>query len=314
MNDLFSGNNMDESSRSDARYFEIGGLIIRVESDLPFTEASFLPKFQAFIKEETDEVSIILRHHYSLPELNHGALGEPAYDQAPWRIYQHNGGWLYYGIAPGGDATSPFVMGVFSEDHCSGDIYHPNSASIERGDWATLTGFPSDQMVLSHALARHQGCYLHSSGLILDGQGLLFVGRSGAGKSTLLKMVLDRGQVLCDDRNVVRLQAGQFWVHGSWSHGEVPIVSNARARLHLMLFLKQAAENRLQIIDDKREIARLLLASLIRPFETKTWWQKSLELIDGLAQNVPAGFLYFDTSGMVADLLDEIPKRYPPMV
>ncbi len=304
MGDMSRESGSSGQRSTDARFFEIGGLTIRLESDLPFTDTSFLPKFQAFITEETDDVSIVLRHHYSLPAMNPGELGQPVYDQVPWRVYRHNGRWIYFGIAPGGDERTPFIQGVFDDEHCSGDIYHPDTTSIERGSWATLTCFPSDQMVLSHALAHHQACYLHSSGLIMRNQGLLFIGRSGAGKSTLLKMVLERGQVLCDDRNVVRLHAGDYWAYGTWSHGEVPIVSNARAPLGLMLFLQQAPENRLQKIDDKREIVRLLLSSLIRPFETKMWWEKSLELIESIAQRVPAAYLFFDTSGKVADLLD----------
>ena len=227
------------------RCFAIGGLSVQVESDLPFNANSFLPKFETFIVQDPDDVTVVLRHHYSLPELDLASLGPPVYRQPPWGIYQVDGAWIYFGIAPGQDETTPFVLAVYSEDHSRGDVYHPNPRVFERGEWATLTGFPSDQMILSHVLANHQACYIHSSGLIINDQGLLFVGRSGAGKSTILKMVLDRGQVLCDDRNIIRHQRGEFWAYGSWSHGELPIVSNACAPLGMLLFLEQATENRL---------------------------------------------------------------------
>ena len=293
------------------RCFEIGGLSVRVESDLPFNENTFLPKFETFIIQDPADISVVFRHHFSLPDLELASLGQPVYRQPPWAVHQQDGRWIYIGIVPGRGETAPFVIGIFSDDHCRGDIYHPSPQVFERGGWSSLTGFPSDQLILSHALANYQACYLHSSGLIINDQGLLFVGRSGAGKSTILKMVLDHGQVLCDDRNVVRYQRGEFWAYGSWSHGELPIVSNARAQLRMILFLQQAEENRLQRITDKSEVVRLLLASLIRPRETRMWWEQSLELIEQIARDVPAAKLHFDTSGKVVEILDEIVGRVP---
>ena len=47
-----------------------------------------------------------------------------------------------------------------------------------------------------------------------------------------MKLVVEgRGEVLCDDRNIVRRSPGGFRVYGTWSHGEVPIVSSASAPL-----------------------------------------------------------------------------------
>ena len=145
----------------------------------------------------------------------------------------------------------------------------------------------------------------------MSGQLFLISAPSGAGKSTILKMVLDRGQVLCDDRNIIRHQRGEFWAYGSWSHGELPIVSNACAPLGMLLFLEQATENRLQMITDKGELVRLLLASLIRPHETRRWWELSLEYVEKIAREVPAATLHFDTSGKVIEILDEISNRAP---
>ena len=82
--------------------------------------------------------------------------------------------------------------------------------------------------------------------VILNGQGLIFVGHSEAGKSTTAAMLKNVGvgaglvpalegdhkgsplqvEILCDDRNIVRRWEEGWRVHGTWSHGDVPEVSS----------------------------------------------------------------------------------------
>ena len=171
---------------------------------------------------------------------------------------------------------------------------------------------------MARVLADREGCYLHSSGAILDGQGLLFVGHSEAGKSTISKMLTDQDltgfgnlsglqiEVLCDDRNIVRRQPEGFWVYGTWSHGEWPVVSASSAPLQAIMFLEQAPENRLIPLDDRREIRKKLLACLIRPFVTADWWEKSLTLVEQMAREVDCYRLRFDRSGAVVDVLRDL--------
>jgi hypothetical protein len=67
------------------------------------------------------------------------------------------------------------------------------------------------------------------------------------------KMLKDKAKVLCDDRNIVRIRPDGFHVYGSWSHGDVPIVSPSSAPLKALLFLKQSDKNQLIPIKDIRE-------------------------------------------------------------
>ncbi len=119
-------------------------------------------------------------------------------------------------------------MAVFNDDHTHVRIYNDETRtqSWRDGDVASVTMFPTDQIMLSRVLADRGGCYLHSGGVVLNGKGFLFVGHSEAGKSTTMKLLEGVGEVLCDDRNIVRREpGGGFRVYGTWSHGEVPIVS-----------------------------------------------------------------------------------------
>jgi len=130
----------------------------------------------------------------------------------------------------------------------------------------SLSLFPTDQIWLGPLLADRDAVLLHSAAVILNGQGLLFVGPSDAGKSTIVTLLKDaadrakglsslRAEVLCDDSNTVRKwprpvsatndgeRGGEWRVHGTWSHGDVADVSSASAPLRAILFLEQSPRN-----------------------------------------------------------------------
>jgi ABC-type cobalamin/Fe3+-siderophores transport system ATPase subunit len=155
-------------------------------------------------------------------------------------------------------------------------------------------------------LADRQGCYFHTAGMIVNGQGLLFMGHSGAGKSTVVKMLMDEGEILCDDRIIARRWPEGFKVHGTWSHGEIPIVSNASAPLRAILLLEKAPANRLIPINDRGEIVRKLPFFVVKPLVTADWWEKTLDLVGQIIREVPVYRLQFDKSGQVKEVLKQL--------
>ena len=173
-----------------------------------------------------------------------------------------------------------------------------------------LTLFPTDQILLARVMADRQGCFLHSSGVIMEGQGLLFVGHSEAGKSTTVKMLQGKGEILCDDRNIVRRWPEGFRVHGTWSHGEVPLVSAASAPLSAILFLHKSDHNRLTLLENRQEIIGRLLSCLIKPMVSADWWDKMLALIGVLAREIPCYVMEFDQSGAIVAELQDLAHRY----
>jgi hypothetical protein len=139
--------------------------------------------------------------------------------------------------------------------------------------------------------------------LIIEGQGLLFVGHSEAGKPTIVTMLQQYGQILCDDRMIVRRWPAGFKIHGTWSHGDVPVVSPASAPLRAILLLEQAPHNRLIPITDRKEIVRQLPFFVVKPLVTTDWWEKTLDLVGAIAREVPVYRLQFDKSGRAIDIL-----------
>lgn len=288
------------------RFFRIAGITVQVDSDLPMTSATFDKRFIPFETEKPGKDIITISHHFSLPDFSILKQARRVYKRSPWEIYQKDSAWIYLGLGPGKNHSQARLLAVFNSSHSHAEIYHKDGRAFRAGHLGSLTTFPSDLIMLSHALAERQGFYFHSSGLVLNGHGLLFVGPSGAGKSTIVKLLGEYGNVLCDDRVIVRRWPDGFWVHGTWSHGEIPRVSSGRAPLRAIFFLKKAKINRLVPMEDKREVLHSLMFRIVRPLCTPEWWQSSLSLLSVLSQEVPAYRLEFTKDRRVLGVLSEI--------
>ena len=119
-------------------------------------------------------------------------------------------------------------------------------------------------------------------------------------------MLKGKAEILCDDRIIVRQGPEGFRIYGTWSHGDVAEVSANSAPLKAMLFLDQAKQNRLIPIEDKRQRFKKLLSYLIKPLETRDWWDRMISLVQRIANEVPCYSLQFDKSGGVIDLLRKL--------
>jgi hypothetical protein len=286
-----------------------------VESDLPFSETTFTRQIELFRVDGPGNDTVTIHHHFELPDLKEQDLGKELYRKTPWVIYQQGEDWLYLGILPE-SGSSPFWKFVrFNQEHTYADIYSDSNDSWRAGNLHSLTLFPTDQILIGRLLNDRKGCYLHSAGAILAGEGLIFVGHSETGKSTTTRLLMEYGsvadhggmptkvEILCDDRNIVRKHEGGWLVYGSWSHGDIPDVSPAFAPLRAICFIEQASENNLIPLTDQRNIRRRLLACVIKPFVTSTWWQKTLDIIEQMASELPCYIMHFDKSGAIVQEL-----------
>jgi hypothetical protein len=288
------------------RYFRIAGISIRVESDLPIDDSTFAAKFKKFQRKRPDQEQVRIMHHFSLPGILPGELGPEVYRKAPWAICRKGSSWSYLGIRPGRKTHAVYSLASFNEPHTLGHVYHIDSSIFSQGNLHSLTMFPTDQIWLARVLAKRQGFFLHAAGMKINGQGLLFAGHSEAGKSTTVTLLKDEGEILCDDRMIIRRWPAGFRVHGTWSHGDVPNVSAAEAPLRAILFLEKAKTNRLIPIEDPPEILKRILPLLIKPLVTADWWEKTLAVVEKLIGEVPAYRLQFDKSGKIKEIIREL--------
>ena len=288
------------------RFFRIGGITIQVDSDLPFNESTFNHKFASFQVDGPGPDTVRIHHHFSLPKTDVKERGKEYYRKPPWAIYRKEHSWVYTAIPLNDTESVVYQYAIFSEDHAVGEIYNRQNQIFLHGNLGALTMFPTDQILIARLLADRQGCFLHSCGAVMNGKGLLFVGHSEAKKTTTARMIMPYAEILCDDRNIVRHHEDGWKVYGTWSHGDLPDVSSRSAPLHAILFLEQANENRITPIKDRREIAHRLLATVIRPFVTVDWWEKTLRLVEAMTHEVPCYRMEFNKSGDIVGALKNL--------
>jgi len=294
----------EEWKSNHLRYYQLGGITIQVTTDFPITEKTFSPKFIPFQVKEPGEDILSIRLVDEIPELNELRLGREIYHRVPWIISQQRDSWIYRGIMDGIDNDKPYVVAIANKDHsniiiCRRARYYTDFA-LE-----ALTTFQSDLILFSRYLAEKQGLVMHSSGMILNKTGLLFVGHSGAGKSTMLKLLRGEGEILCDDRIIVRKSPEGFRIHGTWSHGELPDISPNSAPLKAIIFLEQADTTELLPMRDKKEMVGQITAHVIKPLITSEWWEKIFDLTEQIIKTVPIYRLKFEKNERVKDTIKE---------
>jgi hypothetical protein len=77
--------------------------------------------------------------------------------------------------------------------------------------------------------------------------------------------------------------------------------------LRAAIFLKQAEENSLLLLTDRKEIFRRFMACLIRGFVDRAWWNEMLDLGDSFSREVPCFELRFTKQADLAAMLRNIP-------
>ncbi len=301
-----SSDNKEDLSGPWTYHFRIGGMDITVEFPEPFSEEHFKPNFLLFRRSEPGEAPIHLKHHFYIPELKTEELGKELYKKPPWQIFQKEGRWIYKGISLWKSVVEPHSFMIFNEDYTRGEIYSRDLHQFRKGNLNSLSFFNGDQLFLSHLLARREGCLLHSSGAIMNGHGLLFIGHSDAGKSTTVSMLKDKVEILSDERNILRREGpGNFRLYGSWMHSDYPVVSPASAPLRAVFFIEKAPDNRLVRLTGAGDIMKRFLSCIIKPFVTTDWWESQLSLVEHIIQEVPCYILRLDKSGKVVQVLEE---------
>ena len=84
---------------------------------------------------------------------------------------------------------------------------------------------------------------VHACGVDDDRKGYLFTGNSTHGKTTMAQLWKDRAFVLNDDRIILRLRDGCFWMFGTPFHGEYTQISPQGVPLDKIFFLSHAETN-----------------------------------------------------------------------
>ena len=156
--------------------------------------------------------------------------------------------------------------------------------------------YPIDQILSWGMLSRCGGMILHASVAVKDGAGWVFAGRSGAGKSTMSSLCHAEGwKILNDDRVMLYQRNGKTMVAGTPWHGSGRFAEAMEVPLGGIYFLKQAVEDRVEIIDSAQARLSLLDIAAIPWFEDD-WSGNTLQTVDSFTKSIPFHRFHFTKS------------------
>lgn len=117
-------------------------------------------------------------------------------------------------------------------------------------------------------LLNHDGFYLHSSAVAMDGRAYLFSANSGVGKSTHTQLWQslfgEAAQVFNDDKPALRRMDGRWYAYGTPWCGKDGINQNKKVPLAGICFLKQSGENRIRRLSQTEALSRILPQTIYR--------------------------------------------------
>ena len=105
---------------------------------------------------------------------------------------------------------------------------------------------------------------MHSSVVVKDGLGFMFLGKSGTGKSTHSRMWLENLEgvrLLNDDNPIIRIENGLATVYGSPWSGKTPCYRNESAPIGAIVLIRRCKENRVTRMDIPEAYATILSSS-----------------------------------------------------
>ena len=293
----------DDWLKNHRRYFNLAGISIQLESEIPFQENSIHPDLQKFYDSQPDKVDVKIYHYFEIPEEDEKEWGEWVKEQNLWNFYRHE----KYGLT-GIKKLEGKVEHLFhfNPDQTIARFFHRQESLFQEGGLHFLTFPTREQLLLTPVLVHNNASAFHSSAFIYKKKGFIFLGQSGAGKSTMIKLMREHIQILCDEINIIRKWPdGSYKVHGTWNHGELPELSAGEAPLIGLFFLKQADANKIAPMRKIDAIANLT-ARALKTVNTRELWQKQLAFFGQLVDDVPIYELSFDRSGYVKQVLDEL--------
>ena len=143
-------------------------------------------------------------------------------------------------------------------------------------------------LLFAFASACHGVLEMHSSVVVNDGKGYLFLGKSGTGKSTHSSLWLRHipgTMLLNDDHPILRLMPdGTARVYGSPWSGKTPCYKNLDFPAGAVVRIRQAPFNKIEKLPLVQAYASLMAsASSFRPFKTLAdGWHRTLEGLVGV--------------------------------
>lgn len=231
---------------------------IRLRSDKDLVEMG-LRGFKPFATEQSGDAACTMRFVDtvgveglgSLRTLSESYIADSNSDSA---FYATERGYLY-SIVSRNDNQQPALFYIDSTtNEVITDIKPSDSISLavlRFGIW----------VMFGTVILKHGAVAIHSSVIVAEGRGVLFLGESGTGKSThtrLWREGIEGAKLLNDDSPIVRIVDGEVRVYGSPWSGKTPCYKNEVYPMAGLCRLSQAPHNRITRLSNLMAIGALL--------------------------------------------------------
>jgi len=284
---------------------QVAGIVVALTSKYPLADVQLEESYGQFLS--TGEPDVIIRAHYGeLPAVDFRREDLLFDSGALWSLYRGVGTRIFR--LKGGPARPLlYLIAVFAEDFCDGDIYNRwpvplEGSTLPPGSLPNPLAFPLSEVLMICLLAQGRGMMVHACGIIDGDRGYLFAGNSGHGKSTIARLWQDRALVLNDDRIVVREREGRFWMYGTPWHGEFDIVSPEGVPISKIFFLRHGAENS-AVPQRGAQTSIMLLTRSFPPLGDREGMQYTLGLCHRVTKEIPCYELGFVPDQSVVDFI-----------
>jgi hypothetical protein len=175
-----------------------------------------------------------------------------------WRLYRQADGYtLFAGVIGKQRALHLDTPMRHGELLCPPDMV---ASDAEARPVLEALAHPVLELLTYWRLAADGGLGVHSSGVVLDGQGYLFSGWSGAGKSTMGDLWAAAGAtIINEDRIGLRPGPdGSIWMHGTPWHVSVRYAAPVSAPVRGIYFIEHAPRHWVQEISLVEAMGQLL--------------------------------------------------------
>ncbi len=282
-----AGPSSEDSSPVAAQALSLGGVILQVDTQ----DQSRLPAdLRPFVVGDRDAQ---LRCHTQIGPIAQQQFQGPA-------LFDSGGLWRVYGEPDAPILALQFAGKIYQYARLNADLSEAE-VYLDPGQLdpaVTPFGLRQPLLELWYAfwLLRGHGLLLHGCG-VLDKNGAVdvFLGKSGAGKSTFAGLVTEAGagEILSDDRLIVRSDGAQLQVYGTPWHGEARFAMPKSGRLRSLHFLRQAQKSRRQQIGAAQALQQLYTCSFLAGWPRQAAIDAVLEQGQRLVQDVATFVLDF---------------------
>lgn len=284
---------------------EVGGIVFRVIGIFSCGMRKDIIKiYQNLLSTKTPEVFIYI-HWNKLPQVKFKEQNKIFNCKAGWSFYRDNNNTVLV-VNSTNPEQSPHLVSVFSSDYKKNNIYISFDSFYR---YFIDNSFPFLELMLVSLLSMKKGIIIHSSSVIDNNSGYLFVGKSGSGKSTMAKLWQFRKAVLLnDERTIIKKNNKYFQIFTAPRNRLSDLTTSQGFRLKKIFFIEHAKENEVSMVKDSMALPELLARSSI-PFWNKEKLAYIFNFLRQLVSEVPCYKLEFLPNQSIVDYVRKWDKK-----